>query len=467
MMTRTLTILLLLPILVAGLAAQEPHRGRREVRRLIEERLQGLDPAERERLMREWLEIVGDMPREERLRFMGLEPEAKQEFVNQAIAARRQAAEEAILGSLTAEERAAYEALPLVEQKRRLVEIRVDLKLERYLTEAVSRQLRTAEQAAALRNGSVADRMTTVLVLQKDLFLAIHRETFESMPPPDRDRLLAADPREFFEDPLVRDLRALDLFDPDALQGLRARGPDAVRDLLESIEDGSLAQRPAFFRPGGLERYGAMDERERRHYGRELRRTRFYRDLLGGEDRPPGFGPVVPPPEIMERLSDQERRIFRGLPDIRRRVFLEKRFPELADAPWMQAPRGDVPPLGPGNGPRREGPPGRRGGEGGGPPDGQPRGGPGILEGLLLGDLLDRLERLPEEERRRLRGLPLSEVILALGLERGRRQAATPWLPPDLVPVYESLDPVQREVLMSLPESADRIAFLRSLLELR
>jgi O-succinylbenzoate synthase len=81
--------------------------------------------------------------------------------------------------------------------------------------------------------------------------------------------------------------------------------------------------------------------------------------------------------------------------------------------------------------------------------------------------LLDHLEGLSDQERRRLRDLPLRDVIRSLGLERVRRNVAALRLPPDLVPVYEALDLIQRDVLMSLPDSADRIAFLRSLLEPR
>ena len=321
----------------------------------------GAAEARRDRL---WRDVVEAMPREERARFLRLSPEDKEAAVRLAIAKRAAEEEASFLASLTEAERAELAQLAdrPDKRRRRLIELRLEQHFRRAVDEARNRGVLNEDEAARLAAAPAIERAKAVLALQKRTFLATHREDLAAAPRRERDRLANIPAEEFFDDPFVQDFKSFRFLSKPEVEKFRRLDDEAAGRLVLGLTQGDfdVAVAAAVFSTERTRLLQTLKAEDRRRVGRDLRRA-----AIG-----PQRGLVMPPPELMDEMTDAEIRAFLKLGNAERRAALVKRFGVLR---LFEARRADL----------------------------QSRNGPKI------GELL---RRLPEEDQTRLLDLPHEEL---------------------------------------------------------
>ena len=273
--------------------------------------------AKRDRL---WRDVVEAMPREERARFLRLSQEEKEAVVRLAIAKRAAEEEAAFLASLVEAER--VELAELADRpdkrRRRMVELRLEQHFRRAVDEARSRGVLNEDEATRLAAAPAIERAKAVIELQKRTFLATHREDLAAAPRRERDRLAKIPADEFFDDPFVQDFKSFRFLSKPEVEKFRRLDDEAAGRLVLALtgQDFDVAAASAVFSAERTRSLQGLKAEERRRVGRDLRRA------ASGPQR----GLFMPPPELMDEMTDAEIRAFLKLGNVERRAALIKRF---------------------------------------------------------------------------------------------------------------------------------------------
>lgn len=280
-------------------------------------------------LAREWEVVTTSLAPPQRSQLAATPPAARPQLVQQWLAEHRRRADAAFVATLPPAEQAAYAAAPLAQQPVLLLELRVAHKFEQVLEDAL--QLGVLDEAGVAAARAIEEptaRGQRILALQKAMFLVVHRELLERLPPGLYANLQALPPVAFFQHGIVRGVRMRGQFTDQGLAALRFGGRPAIEAFAVAVVDGTWsAEQLAMLREEPRARLLRMPPEERLQFAAALRRN-FFREVR----RParPARGadsPFVLPRELFVQLTVEEQDAFLRLDAEARRAFARQRFP--------------------------------------------------------------------------------------------------------------------------------------------
>ncbi len=226
--------------------------------------------------------------------------------------------DEDFLAGLSEEEAKALREMEPAQRRRRIRALRAEQVLDRALRLALSEGVVSEEKAESLRETPVGQKPAVAHRLYKTTFLTVWRDRIT---PPERARLEALPPADFWRDPVVRRFRLRGFLDKQEEATLRKLSAAQRRRLVEVLRSGAGLQA---LRTEGIlgaqlvAKLSSLDAEDMRFLGFQLERVVFRRRPLLGLPR-----------FLMERMTLDERRAFLGMTSEERSKFLARRFPNL------------------------------------------------------------------------------------------------------------------------------------------
>ncbi|HGY90555.1 MAG TPA: hypothetical protein ENK43_05220 [Planctomycetes bacterium] len=222
------------------------------------------------------------------------------------------------LAGLSESEAKELRALDPASRRRRIRELRAEDVLERAIRLALTEGVISEEKAQALRETAVEEKPVAAHRLYKTTFLTVWRDRIT---PPERSRLEALPPAEFWRDPVVRRFRLRGFLSKQDEVALRKLSRAQRGQLLEALRSGGGLQ--ALRKEGVLgaelvAKLSSLDPEDMRFLGFQLERVVFRRRPLLGLPR-----------FLMKRMTMEERRAFLTMSSEERSKFLSRRFPNL------------------------------------------------------------------------------------------------------------------------------------------